>query len=297
MISPSRMAISLLSKLADVPLVFLDVETTGSSPAYGDRVTEVACLRIERGQITDEYARLVNPGRPIWPGITALTGISNEMVADAPAFADIAEVVASKLTGAVVIGHNVSFDLGFIDAELRRAAIGLFDVVEVPKVLDTVRLARRIYGRGGNGLQKLAARLCVPVTTAHRAMADCLTTAAVFGIMLDPLGGGQLSLADTIVLQGGPCKYGGRQEPALPIELDEALAAGGQVRMIYLDARNNRTERIVIPIQLSRPGPDRSLTAFCTLRQEQRSFKLTRIVELSRVEPGGNVHLDPRFRA
>jgi DNA polymerase-3 subunit epsilon len=276
---------SLLSRLADVPLVFLDVETTGSSTTCGDRVTEVAALRIENGQVTDAYAQLVNPCRPIWPGVIALTGITNEMVAEAPTFAGIADVVAAKLSNAIIVGHNVSFDLGFMAAEFRRAKIQIDQLFAINKVLDTVRLARRIFGRGGNGLQKLAARLGINVDTAHRALADCHTTAGVFREMLEPLGGGRMSLADVILLQGGPCAF----KPAppeidLPIELQEAMMSGAQVRMIYLDARNARTERVVVPIGLGRPGRERCLTAFCTLRGDQRSFKLSRIVEVTRID-------------
>ena len=276
---------SLLSPLSHLPLVFLDVETTGSSAAYGDRVTEVAALRIENGIVTDSYSQLINPCRPIWPGVVALTGITNDMVAAAPTFAEIAPTIAEKLSNAIVIGHNVSFDLAFMAAEFRRCNVSLDDLFAVNKVLDSVRLARRIYGRGGNGLQKLAARLGIVVETAHRALADCHTTAGVFREMLEPLGGGRMTLADAILLQGGPCRFDTAGCASdIPVELQEALAAGTEVRMIYLDARNIRTERIVVPLKLGKPGVDRSMTAFCTMRGDQRSFKLSRIVEITRLE-------------
>lgn len=279
------MSTSLLAKLSDVPLAFLDVETTGASTAYGDRVTEVGIARVENGVVVDHYSQLVNPCRRIAPGVVALTGITPAMVANAPTFREVANDVASRLRGTIPVGHNVGFDVGFLRTEFRSAAMDLEDVVDLRKTLDTVRLARRIYGRGGNGLQRLAARLGVVVGIAHRALADCLTTAAVFDRMLEPLGGGRLSLADVLTLQGGPLKLTTTPAaPPLPVELEEALAARCEVRMIYLDARNNRTERIVVPIGLTRLGEDRSLTAFCTLRQEQRSFKLARIVELTRIE-------------
>lgn len=281
-------ATSLLSPLGDVPLVplvFLDVETTGASAVYGDRVTEIAALRIENGQVTDAYSQLINPCRAIWPGVIALTGITNEMVADQPRFAEVAETIAAKLSNAIVIGHNVSFDLGFMATEFRRAKIEIEQLFEVSKVLDTVRLARRIFGRGGNGLQKLAVRLNIAVETAHRALADCHTTAGVFREMLEPLGEGRMTLAEAILLQGGPCRFcASPPEIDLPLDLQDALATQSQVRMIYLDARNARTERIVIPLKLGKPGPERCLTAFCTMRRDQRLFKLSRIVEVTRID-------------
>lgn len=278
-------ATSLLSRLADVPLVFLDVETTGASAVYGDRVTEVGLVRFENGQVVDSYSQLVNPGRRIWPGVVALTGITNEMVADQPRFADVADTIAAKLSNAIVVGHNVSFDLGFIASEFRRSRIQIEQVFEISKVLDTVRLARRIFGRGGNGLQKLAARLNIAVEVAHRALADSHTTAGVFREMLEPLGGGRMTLADTILLQGGPCRFCTTPpEIDLPLDLQDALANQTQVKMVYLDARNARTERVIVPLKLGKPGPERCLFAHCMLRGDQRSFKLSRIVEVSRIE-------------
>lgn len=280
------MSISLLSKLSDLPLAFVDVETTGASAAYGDRVTEVAVARVENGIVTDRWSALCNPCRRIAPGVVALTGITPAMVADAPTFREIASTLADRLRGTVPIGHNVGFDIAFLRAEFRTATMDLEDVVDLRKTLDTVRLARRIYGKGGNGLQRLASRLEVVVDVAHRALADCLTTAAVFERMLEPLGAGRLTLADVMLLQGGPMKLNPSTmvAAALPIELEEALARRREVRMVYLDARNNRTERVIVPLQLTRLGEDRSLMAFCTMRQEQRSFKLSRIVELTRIE-------------
>lgn len=280
------MSISLLSKLADVPLAFVDVETTGASPGYGDRVTEVAVVRVENNVVTDRWSTLVNPCRRVAPGVVALTGITPAMVETAPLFREVATDLADRLRETVPIGHNVGFDLAFLRAEFGTATMDLDDVADLRRTLDTVRLARKLYGRGGNGLQRLAARLEIVVDVAHRALADSLTTAAVFERMLEPLGGGRLSLADVMLLQGGPLKLAATAPAVapLPLELEEALALRREVRMVYLDARNNRTERVIIPVRLTRLGDDRSLMVFCTLRQEQRSFKLARIVELTRIE-------------
>ena len=287
-VTGNGMPLPLLSSLSDVPVAFFDVETTGASPRYGDRVTEVGLARFERGQLVDRYSQLLNPQRRISPGVVALTGISNEMVANEPTFDLVATEIADRMRGAVIVGHNVRFDLAFIEHEFRRVAIDLPSLFELNKVLDTVRIARRCYGRGGNGLQKLACRLGIVVETAHRALADCLTTAGVFETMLQPTGGWAMSLADTILLQGGPCSYAVTEPTeSLPIELEDALAARSPVRLVYLDARNNRTERIVVPTDLRAAGDDRALHAYCTLRHEQRVFKLSRVVELSRVEADG----------
>lgn len=279
------MSVSLLQPVAEVPLLFVDVETTGASSAYGDRITEVAVARVINGEVTDRFSTLVNPRRRIAPAVISLTGITPDMVAEAPDFHEVASDLLTFCRDGVLVGHNVSFDLCFLRNELQTAGRDLRESVDLRHTLDTVRIARKRFGRGGNGLQRLAARLGVVVDTAHRALADVLTTAAVFHIMLEPLGGGRMSLMDVLTLQGGPMKSLADAAPceALPVELEEALSARTAVKMIYLDARNHRTERTIVPLRLGPAGPERSLMAFCTLRQEQRSFKLARIVELQRI--------------
>jgi len=98
------------------PLAIVDLETTGAHPAW-DRVTEIAVLEIEDGDVTAEWSTLVNPGMPIPAAIQALTGISNAMVADAPSFAELAQDLYARLAGRVFVAHNARFDYGFLRNE------------------------------------------------------------------------------------------------------------------------------------------------------------------------------------
>ena len=141
------------------PLVFIDVETTGASTDFGDRVTEIGIVRIEQGQRVAEFQQLVDPQRRISAGVVALTGITQDMVTGQPLFADIRPHVIELMSGAVVLGHNVRFDLSFIEGECRRARSPMHDCLGSAHVMDTVRIARRRFGRGGNSLQRLAPRL------------------------------------------------------------------------------------------------------------------------------------------
>ncbi|MBV8780620.1 MAG: 3'-5' exonuclease, partial [Phycisphaerae bacterium] len=198
------MPYSLLDRLSDIPLTFFDVETTGASAQWGDRIIELGIVRLHRGQVVAEYQQLLNPNRIIGAGITALTGITNEMVAGQPTFADVMPQVIDQMRDSVVVGHNVRFDLSFLTVELQRAAHDIAGVLGCCHVLDTVRLARRRFGRGGNGLQRLSRRLQVEATTAHRALADAHTTRLVFERMLGDDGELAISLVDAIAAQGGP---------------------------------------------------------------------------------------------
>ena len=106
----------------DSPAVFLDLETTGAS-ADRDRITEIGLIEVADGEYVDEWTRLVNPGKPIPSGIAALTGITDDMVAAAPTFLELAPELQRRLEGRLLIAHNARFDYNFLRAEFRRVGI------------------------------------------------------------------------------------------------------------------------------------------------------------------------------
>ena len=120
-------------------IAFVDVETTGTSPGH-DRITEIAIVSVEcgpEGWQASEWHSLVNPGQPIPPEIRFLTGITDEMVAQAPSFADLAPEILSRLQSAVFVAHLARFDYGFVRAGLERAGHAFS-----ARTLCTVRLSR-----------------------------------------------------------------------------------------------------------------------------------------------------------
>jgi DNA polymerase-3 subunit epsilon len=288
------MPFSLLQPLHQIPLAFVDVETTGASANWGDRVIEIGVVRMEGGRKVAEYQQLLDPGRRIGPGIVALTGISQQMVDGQPTFADQFSRLMEMLSGAIVLGHNVRFDLSFLAAEFGRCGKVISDELGRAPVLDTVRIARRRFGRGGNGLQVLSRRLGIEPVAAHRALADAQTTALVFDRLMEPVGGLGVSLVDAITQQGGPMGVvpASPRENPLPLELQEALEQKSAVMMEYVDAREQRTHRIIEPLEIRRFNGEITLVAHCHLRKDRRTFKLDRIVQLTRVpmgmvDPGG----------
>lgn len=241
---------------------------------------------MEGGQKVAEYQQLIDPQRRISPGVTALTGISQAMVAGQPTFADQLQAAMELLRGAIVLGHNVRFDLSFLGKEFHRSGREIAADLSNAPVLDTVRIARRRFGHGGNGLQTLAPRLGVFPSVAHRALADAQTTAGVFEKLMEPVGGWRICLCDAIREQGGPMGLlpASPRESLLPLELEEALEQRKPVRMIYLDAQQSRTERVVQPMHVRRTRGELMLVAHCHLRGKQRTFKIERIVQLLRAE-------------
>jgi len=264
--------------LIETEFAIFDVETTGLSPAYGHRVCEVACLRLQAGVEVGRFEALVDPERPISPGAFAVNRITPDMLVGAPAFAAVAPGLLALMEGAVLVAHNAPFDLGFLAAEL--------DLARLPPpegpVVDTLTLARRVYRFPRNGLQAVAAALAVEVGAAHRAMGDVLTTGRVLERMLWELEArwGVTTLSQLLAFQGGPIPYPLPQAVPLPPTLTEALDARGEVLMRYVDARGQETERLIRPLRIQEQRGLLYLTAYCHRAENLRTFRLDRIVEL-----------------
>ena len=156
-----------MKPLFDAPLAIVDLETTGAHPAW-DRVTEIAVLEVEDGEIVSEWSTLVNPGTSIPPAIQALTGITNDMVADAPDFDELAEGLYERLQGRVFVAHNARFDYGFLRHAFERAGLRFH-----ARTLCTVKLSRRLYpGHARHNLDSLIERHHLQCDARHRALGD-----------------------------------------------------------------------------------------------------------------------------
>lgn len=157
----------------------IDVETTGLSPKI-DRLTELAIIIIENGVIIEEFSSLINPEIKIPYRITQLTGISNQMVQDAPYFYEIAKRIVEITEECTFVAHNASFDYRFIQAEFAH-----FGYEYQRKVLDTVKLSRKLLpGFKSYSLGKLTAQLGIQIENRHRAMGDAKATAELFQRLL-----------------------------------------------------------------------------------------------------------------
>jgi DNA polymerase-3 subunit epsilon len=152
------------------PIVMLDFETTGLSPESGDRITEVAALRIAGGEIVDRYVSLVNCGVRIPSFITSLTGITQQMVDTAPLAEDVVPELIEFIGGDTLAAHNASFDEKFLKAEAAR----LGHACRHAGLVCSVKLSRRVLpGMPSYRLGELARSLGIAFRgTAHRAEAD-----------------------------------------------------------------------------------------------------------------------------
>ncbi len=166
--------------LDDVQFVIIDTETTGLRSGV-DRVIEIAAVRVQNGKAVDAFQTLLNPQRSLPPFIVKFTGITPDMLRDAPLAATIFSDFLQFISGATLVGHNLGFDLNFLAHEAR-----LLGKTFPLDGLDTIPLARRLLpGLKRFKLDYVAEYLHIPATQRHRALGDAKVTAAVFLKMLE----------------------------------------------------------------------------------------------------------------
>ena len=162
-----RLAYISMRAMLRAPLIFLDLETTGMSAAE-ERITEIGLVEVVDGEFVSSWSQLVNPGRTIPPFIQSLTGISNEMVEDAPSFEQLAPGLFARLQDRILVAHNARFDYGFLKSEF-----GRLDLTYLPRVLCTVKLSRKLFPEHrSHSLDSLIARHGLICSSRHRALGD-----------------------------------------------------------------------------------------------------------------------------
>ncbi len=172
--------------LLDTTFVVVDLETTGGNPR-GCEITEIGAVKVRGGQVLGEFQTLVRPGEPIPAFISVLTGITNDMVAHAPALDAVMPQFLEFARGAVLVAHNAPFDISFL-----KAACADLDLPwPRAKVIDTVHLARQLVPRDeapNHKLSTLSALFGTVVTPDHRALHDARATVDVLHALLGRVG-------------------------------------------------------------------------------------------------------------
>jgi DNA polymerase-3 subunit epsilon/ATP-dependent DNA helicase DinG len=181
-------------------IVAIDIETTGLD-SQKDAVTEIAAVRFSGTRVEDEWSTLINPGRHIPESITQLTGISDGMVRNAPDIRDIIEDLAGFVGDAPVLGHNVRFDLGFLQKHRILSYNQAIDTFEMASVL--IPSAPR-YNLGSLGQQ-----LGILMPATHRALDDARVTHGIYIRMAEMAKELPLDLLEEIVRQSEPIEWDG----------------------------------------------------------------------------------------
>jgi DNA polymerase-3 subunit epsilon len=231
--------------LCDVTFCIIDFETTGGS-ADDDRITEIGAVKYRGGECLGTFQTLVNPGVPIPPYITMLTGITESMVFPAPRMESLLATFTHFIGDAVIVAHNSRFDMSFLNAALIRDDRDPL----TNKVIDTVPLARRLVGSEVPDckLATLASRLRLTHQPSHRALDDALATADLLHFLLERAAGyGVLGLDDLI---GLPRLDTHPQASKLRLTEDLPRAPGVYVfsdvngRVLYVGKATNLRQRV-----------------------------------------------------
>ncbi len=196
--------------------IILDTETTGLESADGHRIIEIGCVELLNRKFTGTtYHHYLQPDREIDAGAIEVHGITNEMLADKPRFADIAEEFIAFIRGAELVIHNAPFDVGFLNHELKLLNRGHGRVDELCGVVDTLVMARKLHPGQKNNLDALCKRYSID--NSHRELHGALLDAELLAELYLAMTGGQ-----TALLLGGAS---GGEGDARGIEIPKPLSA------------------------------------------------------------------------
>jgi DNA polymerase-3 subunit epsilon len=196
--------------------IFLDTETTGLSVEGGDRLIEIGCIEMVNRRLTGNDLHLyVNPERSSHEDALKVHGLTDEFLADKPRFSEVAEQLLAFVAGAEIIIHNAAFDVGFLDAELKRAGRASFRS-HVAQVFDSLLLAREMFPGKSNSLDALCRRL--EVDNSNRTLHGALLDAGLLAEVYIRMTRGQ----DSLVIDAGGGAVGASASPDMPaIDLRE----------------------------------------------------------------------------
>ncbi len=258
--------------ISNCRFAFLDVETTGLSPWFGDRICEIAIVLTEGKRIRETYQTLINPQRLLSPGAASVNGLKDADLQNAPLFSELENKIKSLLDDSVIVCHNAPFDLQFLDNEFRR----LGHEIVFPNIIDTLLIAKSHYELPSYSLSNVASDFGIQNPEAHRAQGDALTAKNVFFALMEGLRG-MKDLNDFIGIYNSPAWP--REAFELPTRLAEAVKAQQKIHITYVDREGETTERDITPLQVTGLADYIYLRAHCHLRNDERSFRLDRITE------------------
>lgn len=280
----------LQQKFDEANFVIVDVETTGLSVEYGDRVCEVGAVKLRDGAIIETFSSLINPQRPISAGAYQVNRISPHMLTDAPIFPIVAGKLRQIIDGSVIVAYNTPFDISFLVNEFRLTG---FHPPDNP-VVDALALARQIVpGLARYPQENVAEVIGIPFPVKHRALEDAMVTTQIFLMFIHILKAYDFNIINDLLRRDlAQQLYAKRMRL-----VQNALVAGTQLWIKYLSTQNGElTERIITPKQLTihaspphypaRNATDNAthLIAYCHSAQAERNFRIDRILDMKVIQ-------------
>jgi DNA polymerase III subunit alpha, Gram-positive type len=267
-------------KIEEIEFVIFDTETTGLDPKSGDRIVEIAALKFRNREKLGQFHHLVNPGRQISPRAFEVNRISPEMLKNAPPIEKIIPEFLDFIQGSCLCAYNMPFDLGFINNELALAGRGPLEQTEL---VDILIMARRLLPKlESHALIFVAKNLGIEDQQEHRAFSDVKLTWEVFQrlkTMLKERGvSGFKSFLHLFGLSQELLNSLNQQKMAL---IEEAIERGLKIKIRYFSRSSAEvSEREVLPKEIRIDQKQAYLVGLCSLRNEERTFRIDSILEL-----------------
>ena len=263
----------------EVEFTIFDTETTGLEPGSGDRIVEIAAIRIKGKDKIAVFETLVNPGREISEAAQRVNNITAEMLEGAPSIEAVMPKFLNFIEGTCVSSYNASFDMAFLQSELK--LLGR-EPLNIPAV-DILRMAKRLLpGLERYPLWFVAQKLSLTTKQEHRALADVELTLGVFNRLNEVLKIKQISDFNSFIslfgISSGFLEDIHNQKFS---QIQKAIDLGVKLKIRYLSGSSAQvSEREVIPKEIKQDKGRSYLVGHCCLRQEERTFRIDAILHL-----------------
>lgn len=264
----------------EIEITIFDTETTGLEPASGDRIVEIAGLRLKGDKKISAFESLIDPERPIAQAAFEVNRITPQMLIGAPKIDAVLPKFLDFIKGSCICSYNAAFDLGFLNKEL--AIIGR-QLWEDTVAVDILKMSRRLLpGLERYALWFVAERLGVRVPQQHRAFSDVEMTAEVFkklkGILRQKKIADFGSFSALFSLNSRAINDINNQKIA---EIQRAMDLKTKLKIKYISSSGLEvSEREIIPKEIRQENSRSYLVAYCCLRQEERTFRIDGILHL-----------------
>ena len=270
----------MIKNIDEIEFTIFDTETTGLEPLSGDRIVEIAGIRL-RGKVRiSTFQNLVNPNRPISEAAFQVNRITQDMLKNAPGIDKVLPKFLDFIQGSSLCSYNAGFDLEFLNNELK--LIGK-NALENIMVVDILKMARRLLpGLERYALWFVADKLGIKIQQKHRAFSDVELTLGVFNKLKEILKAKGIldstHFSNLFAINPDFLKNINEQKIT---QIQEAIDLGVKVKIKYLSSSGLEvTEREVIPREIKQENNRSYLVGFCCLRNDERTFRIDGILHL-----------------
>ncbi len=267
-----------MRRIKEQEFVIFDVETTGLSYRGGDRIIEVAALKVKNGEVLASYETLIDPDRVVSYDAYLVNGISTEMLEGQPKASQILPELLTFLEDACMVGHNLRFDINFLNNELRLAG---YPGINESVTLDTCRLAKGFLpDLPRYSLQTVAYYLGYRKRQQHRAMSDVEMTSHVLARLLQVAQNNNIEDLNMLINIFGVQKRPKITTRAKLKAITASLENKRYLHLLYRSVASGTTRRKVMPRRMLGDGKQSVLVAYCHLRKQERYFNVDNILSL-----------------